>query len=114
MVHAALRIMVKKLGVGAHPGNGLNEFDLRVAAPAERQMKPQGSRLAQISLVLKFRFFDEQKFRHAELVLEEGHALVNIGYDKPDLKDILGQWGRHSSTPLAQRWLLSEPSADGG
>jgi hypothetical protein len=62
-------------------------------------MKPQRRRLAQIGLVLKFRFFDEQKFGHAELVFEKGHALVNIGYDKSDLKDIFGQCGRHSSSP---------------
>jgi hypothetical protein len=99
MVHAALRIMVKEFRMSADPGNGLNKFDLRVAAPAERQMKPKRRGFAQIGLVLKFRFFDEQKLRYAELVLEKSHALVNVGYDKSDLKDVLGQCGCHSAPP---------------
>jgi hypothetical protein len=77
----------------------LNELDLSLAAPAERQMQPQGCRLAQIRLVLKFRLLDEQKLRHAELVLEKRHACVNVGHDDPDLKDILRQCGRHIFPP---------------
>ena len=75
----------------------LNELDLRFAAPAESQMKPQRCRPAQICLVLKFRLLDEQKLRHAELVFEKSHPLVDVGHDKSDLKDILGQSGRHFS-----------------
>jgi len=37
--------MVKKFRIGARAGNGLNEFDLRVAALAERQMSRSGAGL---------------------------------------------------------------------
>src|SRR5215471_12770942 len=65
MMHTALRIVVEKFRIGAYASDRLNELDLRFAAPAESQMKPQRCRLAQICLVLKFRLLDGQKFRHA-------------------------------------------------